>query len=168
MIFTYITVVIKLEITQSQIPFQIILNPINTLNTGTYCRSIYPQNSILSIQDVFITYMDKLIEHNENRDTPLYLPSHLENLKEKPEYFEVRDLETKLQRHNSPHHWLQQDIAQIKQFQYRIFQNIILDDDRIPQIKTFSHFLLKFFRFNYQLLWEQQDQNAYIHFPNRN
>ena len=25
--------------------------------------------------------------------------------------------------------------------------------------------MLKFFRFNYQLLWEQQDQNAYIHFP---
>ena len=24
--------------------------------------------------------------------------------------------------------------------------------------------MLKFFRFNYQLLWEQQDQNAYIHF----
>ena len=25
--------------------------------------------------------------------------------------------------------------------------------------------MLKFFRFNYQLLWEQQDQQAYIHFP---
>ena len=29
----------------------------------------------------------------------------------------------------------------------------------------FSHFLLKFFRFNYQLLWEQKDQNAYVNFP---
>ena len=39
--------------------------------------------------------MDKLIEHNENRDTPLYLHSHLESLKEKHDYFEVPDLETK-------------------------------------------------------------------------
>ena len=31
--------------------------------------------------------------------------------------------------------------------------------------KIFSHFLLKFLRFNYQLIWEQQDQNAYINFP---
>ena len=93
-----------------------------------------------------MTYMDKLIEHSENLDTPLYL-------------------ETKIQRHNNPHFWLQQDIAQIKHFLYRIFQNITLDDDTVPQIKIFSHFLLNIFRYNYQLLWEQQDQNAYIHFP---
>ena len=30
---------------------------------------------------------------------------------------------------------------------------------------NFSKFLLKFLRFNYQLFWEQQDQNAYINFP---
>ena len=29
----------------------------------------------------------------------------------------------------------------------------------------FTHFVLKFFRFTYQLLWEQQDQQAYINFP---
>ena len=108
--------------------------------------------------------MNKLIEHNENLDTWLYLPSDLESLKEKHEYFEIPDLETKIQRHNNSHHWLQ-DIAQIKHFQYRFFQNIILGDDTVPQIKILSYFLLKFFRFNYQLLWEQQDQNAYIHFP---
>ena len=89
--------------------------------------------------------MDKFIEHIENLDTPLYLPSHLESLKEKDEYFEVPDLETKIQRHINPHFWLQQDIAQIKHFQYRFFQNIILDDDTVPQNKIFSHFLLKFF-----------------------
>ena len=31
--------------------------------------------------------------------------------------------------------------------------------------KFFTPFLLKFFRFNYQLLWEQKDQQAYINFP---
>ena len=59
-----------------------------------------------------MTYMDKLMEHNENLDTPLYFPSQLESLKEKHEYFEFPDLETKIQRRNNPHYWLQ-DIAQI-------------------------------------------------------
>ena len=37
----------------------------------------------LSIQDVFITSMDKLIEHKENLESPLHDPSHLKILKEK-------------------------------------------------------------------------------------
>ena len=40
--------------------------------------------------------MNKLWEHNGNLDTSLYLPSHLESLKEKHDYFEVPDLETKV------------------------------------------------------------------------
>ena len=109
--------------------------------------------------------MRKLIEFNENQDTPLYLPSHVEDLKHKSEYFEVPDLETRIQRHDNPFNWLQQDILQVKNFQYRFFYNIILTDDTNPQVKVFTQFLLKFFRFNYQLLWEQQDQQAYIHLP---
>ena len=109
--------------------------------------------------------MQKLIEFIENQDTPLYLPSHLEDLKHKSEYFEVPDLETRIQRHDNPHYWLQQDMLQVKMFQYRFFNNITLTDDTILQVKVFTQFLLKFFRFNYQLLWEQQDQQAYIHFP---
>ena len=91
------------------------------------------------------------MENDENLDTQVYLPSHLESLKEKHGYFEVPDLETKRSRHNNPHYWLQQDILQTKQFQYRFFQIIILNEDTVPQLKVFSHFLLKFFRFNYQL-----------------
>ena len=59
--------------------------------------------------------MQKLIEFNENQDTPPYRPSH---------------------------YWLQRDILQIKHFQYRFFNNIILTDDTIPQVKIFTHFLL--------------------------
>ena len=109
--------------------------------------------------------MQKLIEFNENADTPLYRPSHLQELKQLSEYFEVPDLDTKVQRHDNPHYWLQRDILQIKQFQYRFFNNIILTDDTIPQVKIFTHFLLNFLRFNYQLLWEQKDQQAYVNFP---
>ena len=140
-----------LDITPSQQPFQVIFNPVKGFNTGTYYRTIYPQNITLSIQDVFITYMDKLIEFNENQDTPLYLPSHLEDLKQKSDFFEVPDLDTKIQRHNNPHYWLEQDILQ-KNFQYKLFYPITLNDDTIPQVKVFTQFLLKFFRFNYHLL----------------
>ena len=86
-------------------------------------------------------------------------------MKDKSEYFEVPDLETKIRRHDNPHYWLQQDILQVKNFQYRFFNNITLTDNTIPQVEVFTQFILKFFRFNYQILWEQQDQQAYIHFP---
>ena len=154
-----------IEITPSQQLFQIIFNPIKNINSGTFYRTIYPQNLTLSIQDVFITYMDKLIEHNENLETPLYRPSLLNTLRQKAEYFDVPDLDTTIQRHDNPHHWLQQDLAQVTTFQYKFFQDITINGDTIPQIRVFSHFLLKFFRFNYQLLWEQKDQNAYVNFP---
>ena len=106
--------------------------------------------------------MQKLIEFNENRDTPLNYPSHLQKLKHRSEYFEVPEIDTKVQRHDNPHYWLQRDILQTKNFQYRFFNNIILTDDTIPQVKIFTQFLLKFLRCNYQLLWEQKDQQAYI------
>ena len=85
-----------------------------------------------------------LIEHNENLETPLYLPSHLESLKEKHEYVEVPDLETNIQQHDNPHYWLQQDMLQIKQFQYRFFlpEYHFFNEDTIGQSKIV--FLLQF------------------------
>ena len=154
-----------LDITPSQTSFQVIFNPVKGINSGTFYRTIHPKNITLPIQDVFHAYMQKLIEFNENQDTPLYRPSHLQELKQHSDYFEVPDLDTKVQRHDNPHYWLQRDILQIKQFQYRLFNNIILTDDTISEVKIFTHFFLKFLRFNYQLLWEQKDQQAYVNFP---
>ena len=153
------------EISPSKNPFQVIFNPVNGINTRTDYRTIYSQNITLSIQDVFVTYMQKLIESDENQDTPLYLPSHLDELRHECEYFEVPDLETQIPRHDNPHYWLQQDLLQIKNFQYRYVHNNTLNDDTVPQVKVFTQFLLKFFRFNYQLFWDQQDQQAYVNFP---
>ena len=104
--------------------------------------------------------MQKLIEFNENQDTPLYRSSHLQELRHRSDYFEVPDLDTRVQRHDNPHYWLQRDILQIKNFHYRFFNNIIFTDDTIPQVKIFTHFLLKFFRVNYQLLWEQKKSTS--------
>ena len=109
--------------------------------------------------------MQKLIEFNENQDTPFYRASHLQELRRRSEYFEVPDLDTKVRRHDNIHYWLQRDILQIKNFQYRIFNNIILTYDTIPQVKIFTQFLLKFLRYNFQLLWERKDQQAYSNFP---
>ena len=68
-----------LEKTPSQQPFQIIFNPVEGINNGIYYRTIHPQNITLFIQDLFIIYMQRLIDFNENLDPPLYLPSHLED-----------------------------------------------------------------------------------------
>ena len=59
-----------LEITTSQQSFQLIFNPVQGINSGTFCRTIHPRNLTLSIQDIFTSYINKLIEHNENLDTP--------------------------------------------------------------------------------------------------
>ena len=58
-----------LEITSSQTPFQISFNPVKGISPRTYYRTIHPQNITLSLQDVFRTYIQKLIEFNENQDT---------------------------------------------------------------------------------------------------
>ena len=87
--------------------------------------------------------MQKLIEFNENQNTPPYCPSHLQELKHRSEYFEVPDLDTKVQRHDNPHYWLQRDILQIKHFQYRFFTNIILTDDTITSSQNFYTILIK-------------------------
>ena len=93
-----------LEVTPSQQPFQVISNPIQGINNGTFYRTIHPRNLTSSVQDIFTSYINQLIEHNENLDTPLYRPSLLESLKEKPDYFDVPDLDTKIIRHNNPHY----------------------------------------------------------------
>ena len=90
------------ELTPSQTQFQVIFNPVENVNTGIYYRTKYPQNIQITIQDVFNNYMNKLIEFNENLDTPLYRPSLLENLQQKHHSFEVLDIDSKITRQNKP------------------------------------------------------------------
>ena len=115
-----------LETLRSQNPFETIFNPVQGINTGTYYRTSLPQNIASSIQDVFITYMDKLKQHNENIDTPEYLPSHLESPKEKHDFFEVPDLETKISRHNNPHNCYNEIKYKSKKFNTDSFKTLYL------------------------------------------
>ena len=61
--YLYYTRYKTLEITPSQNPFPIIFNPVKGISIGTYYTTIHPKNITLSVQDVFITYMEKLIEY---------------------------------------------------------------------------------------------------------
>ena len=47
----------------SQNLFQLNFNPVHGIIIGVFYSTIHPQNITLSIQDVFVTYMDKLIKH---------------------------------------------------------------------------------------------------------
>ena len=67
---------------------------------------------------------------------------------------------------NNPHHWLQTDIIKIPIFLYHYFKDIIINEQTISQTKLISLFLRKNFRFNYQLLWSEQDQPAFAAFHN--
>ena len=80
--------------------------------------------------------MSKLIDFNENLDTPIYRPSILEDLQQQHQNFEVPDIDSQINRQNNPHNWLQQDILQTTHFQYNFIQNLTLNDDTIPQIKS--------------------------------
>ena len=130
-----------LGIPSSQPTFQIIFNPVKGISLGLYYRTIHPRNITFSIKDVFRTYMQKLIEFNENQDTPLYRSSHLEDLKHKSDYFEVPDLDTRIQRHDYPNYWLQQDILQIMNLRYRFFNKLFLQMTLVLK----SKFLLIFY-----------------------
>ena len=47
---------------------------------------------------MFLLQIHKLKKYNENLEHPLYRPSHSENLRETSDYFEVKDIETKMKR----------------------------------------------------------------------
>ena len=65
---------------------------------------------------------------------------------------------------DNPHQWLQADIIRTQSFLYHYFKDITLNEQTIPQNKLISLFLKKFLRFNYQLLWSEQDQPAFTTF----
>ena len=157
----------KKYVIPSDIPsFQIIFNPVPNINTNVFRRTITPQNIHSDIEEVFNTFLNNLIDFNNSLETPIYLPSAIEHLSTLTNFFEVPDIERKIKYHDNPHHWLERDICQIKNFTYHFFKNITLNAQTVSQIRVYSLFLRKFFRFNYELLWSERDQAAFNAFPN--
>ena len=105
-------------------------------------------------------------DHNIALETPKFSPNALNELEQCINNFEVEIMERLVNPEDNPHHWLQTDILRIQNFLYHYFEDLTLNDQTISQIKVISLFLRKYFRFNYQLQWSQQDQPAFTAFPN--
>ena len=105
-------------------------------------------------------------DHNLAHEIPKFSPNALDDLQRYINNFDVEIIERLVNPEDNPHHWLQTDILRIQNFLYHYFKDLTLNDQTIPQIKVISLFLRKYFRFNYQLLWSQQDQSALKAFPN--
>ena len=105
-------------------------------------------------------------DHNLAHEIPKFSPNALDDLQRYINNFDVEIIERLVDPEDNPHHWLQTDILRIQNFLYHYFKDLTFNDQTIPQIKVISLFLRKYFRFNYQLLWSQQDQSAFTAFPN--
>ena len=111
-------------------------------------------------------FLNNVKDHNIALETPKFSPNALDELERYINNFEVEIIERLVNPEDNPHHWLQTDILRIQNFLYHYFKDLTLNDQTIPRIKVISLFLRKYFRFNYQLLWSQQDQPAFTAFPN--
>ena len=105
-------------------------------------------------------------DHNIALETPNFSPNALDELERYISNFEVKIIGRLVNPEDNPHLWLQTDILRIQNFLYHYFKDLTLNDQTIPQIQVISLFLRKYFRFNFQLLWSQQDQPAFTAFPN--
>ena len=105
-------------------------------------------------------------DHNIALETPKFSPNALNELEQYINNFELEIIGKLVNPEDNPHQWLQTDILRMQNFLYHYFKDLTLNDQTIPQIKVISLFLRKYFRFNYQLLWSQQDQPAFTACPN--
>ena len=156
-----------LTITEEYPTFQISF-PQQKLNSShIYRRSINPINLQVPIKQVFHAFLNNVKDHNLAHEIPKYSPNALDDLQRYIDNFDVKIIETLVNPEDNPHHWLQADILRIQNFIYHYFKGLTLNDQTIHQIKVISLFLRKYFRFNYQLLWSQQDQSVFTEFPDQ-
>ena len=146
--------------------FQITFPQQETSSLRTYRRTNNPMNLQIPIQEVFHASLNKVKDFNLALESPKYSPNALEELEQYIHNFEVEDIERLSVTQNNPHHWLQTDMIKIQNFLYQYLKDITLNEQTISQTKLISLFLRKYFRFNYQLLWTEQDQPAFAAFHN--
>ena len=156
-----------LTITEEYPTFQISFPQQKFNSSHIYRRTINPINLQVPIKQVFHAFLNNVKDHNLAHEIPKYSPNALDDLQRYIDNFDVEIIETLVNPEDNPHHWLQADILRIQNFIYHYFKDLTLNDQTIPQIKVISLFLRKYFRFNYQLLWSQQDQSAFTEFPDQ-
>ena len=131
-----------------------------------YKQTINPINLQIPNKEVLYAFLNRVKEYNSTLENPKYSPNALEELERYIPNFEVHDIERLIITQKNSHRWLQADILRIQNFLYHYFKDITLNEQTIPQTKVISFFLRKYFRFNYQLLWSEQDQPAFAAFHN--
>ena len=146
--------------------FQITFPQQETSSIQTYRRTINPINLQIPIQEVFHAFLNKVKDFNIALENPKYSPNALDEFEQYIHNFEVKDIKRLVTTQNNPHHWLQADMIRIQNFLYQYFKDITLNEQTIPQTKLISLFPRKYSRFNYQLLWSEQDQTAFAAFHN--
>ena len=154
-----------LTITEEYPTFQISFLQQRLNSSHIYRRTINPINLQVPIKQVFYAFLNNVKDHNLAQEIPKVSPNALDDLQRYIDNFDVEIIERLVIPEDNPHHWLQADILRIQNFIYHYFKDLTLNDQTIPQIKVISLFLRKYFRFNYQLLWSQQDQSAFTAFP---
>ena len=146
--------------------FQITFPQQETSSIRAYRRTINPINLQISIQEDFHAFLNKAKDFNLALENPAYSPNALEELEQYIHNFEVEDIKRLVITQNNPHHWLQTDVIKIQIFLYDYLKDITLNEQTISQTKLIYLFPRKYFRFNYQILWSEQDQPAFEAFHN--
>ena len=154
-----------LTITTEYPTFQISFPQQRPNSSHIYRRTINPINLQVPIKQVFHAFLNNVKDHNLAHEIPKFSPNALDDLQRYINNFDVEIIERLVDPEDNPHHWLQTDLLRIQNFLYHYFKDLTLNDQTIPQVKVISLFLRKYFRFNYQLLWSQQDQSAFTAFP---
>ena len=154
-----------LTITTEYPTFQISFPQQRPNSSHIYRRTINPINLQVPIKQVFHAFLNNVKDHNLAHENPKFSPNALDDLQRYINNFDVEIIERLVDPEDNPHHWLQTDLLRIQNFLYHYFKDLTLNDQTIPQVKVISLFLRKYFRFNYQLLWSQQDQSAFTAFP---
>ena len=155
-----------LTITTEYPAFQISFPQQRPNSSHIYRRTINPTNLQVPIRQVFHAFLNNVKDHNIALETPKFSPNALNELERYINSFEVEIIARLVKTEDNLHHWLQTDILRTQNFLYHYFKDLTLNDQTIPQIKIISLFLRKYFRFNYQLFWSQQDQPAFTAFSN--
>ena len=154
-----------LTITTEYPTFQISFPQQRPNSSHIYRRTINPINLQVPIKQVFHAFLNNVKDHNLAHEIPKFSPNVLDDLQRYINNFDVEIIERLVDPEDNPHNWLQTDLLRIQNFLFHYFKNLTLNDQTIPQVKVISLFLRKYFRFNYQLLWSQQDQSAFTAFP---
>ena len=154
-----------LTITAEYLAFQISFPQQRPNSSHIYRRTINPINLQVPSIHFFHAFLNNVNDHNLAHEIPKLSPNALDELERYINNFDVEISERLVNPEDNPHHWLQTDILRIQNFLYHCFKDLTLNDQTIPQIKVISLFLRKYFRFNCQLLWSQQDQPAFTAFP---